>query len=80
MPRHDPPETVSQPTAAASGAVAPAVVRVADRGRLVNGAAVWHILARDVRNFSDCTASLGPAKNPDHLHARGGALGVTTAT
>lgn len=57
---HYSPKAVSQPAAAAAaapGAVATAVVCVADGGRLINCPAIRHIFARDVRNFSDCTAA-----------------------
>lgn len=73
MPGHDSPEAVPQPTAAAAapGTVATAVIRVADGSRLVDRPAVRHVLARDVRNFSDRTASSRlrgkrePARNPN---------------
>lgn len=60
VPGHDAPEAVSQSAApAAPGAVAAAVIRVADRRRLVDGPAVRHVLSGDVRNFSRLAFSSG---------------------
>lgn len=53
VPGHDAPEAVPQAAATpAPGPVTAAVIRVPDRRRLVDGSAVRHVLARDVRNLS----------------------------
>lgn len=65
VPGHDAPEAVSQPAAAtaAAGAVAAAVIRVADRRRLIDGPAVWHVLPRDVRNLPTWRSRLGRSRS-----------------
>lgn len=64
MPGHDAPETVPQATAtAAAGAIATAVVRVADGRRLIDGPAVRHVLPRDVRNLPAWRSRLGRSRS-----------------
>lgn len=64
VPGHDAPEAVPQTAAAAAACpVAAAVIRVADRRRLVDGPAVRHVLARDVRNLSVWRARPGGSRS-----------------